>query len=674
MKKKVFIFIALFASFTFASFATENVSEVVNTGAAIASLEKTISLYTDESYNEAMFQADLGISYAPKMADFPYLKALSAKKAGVASRYCLDYLLPAFDDGMLWHRYNREDATLLASSLYLTLTQYRDALKFIEELPFEMSDAALIKASAYYGLSKREEAERIIFSALDRHSFDPRFPKLFFMQEKDLRKTNYSKTVANKILDNLYVWKDREPFLLPLSVHFENDDKINARNLKIYREMHTHFLPSYTPQELFLVGDAILSNINYGVLSDEASIRELFSLKVQLKDEQSGKDIIENAVYRTQLLQLSKIVGNNDARELIKSILSNYSGLVLEDENIDGVLESVLYYKAGRPDVAIFDRGQNGYPEFVVECNFGVPKRVKIGKESDALLYDEYPFVSSVQMKEDFFQMRPRTFRWQPFTLERLKLLLFSDSEKHKSFFVLTLNSKINELKDSLLMQVAAYRERKVEDEIEREFYDRGEIISREKRIDGTVISLVNYKGGIPVLEKCDIDRDGYFEKVQEYDKKGQIKKISLDFNKDGVFEYNEIYEENGVIRKEWADEDSSSGRPFGTVVYTMFSSKSSVVEWVHPVKGKSVKLYCEDGEPSSVEIGGVYFPVLKDEVTHIYWFRQMPLVAGTVARLLEEEFGKKSSPVLSCMLEVSGGVVFSVKSAGSNFAEYLEN
>lgn len=674
MKKIVFIFGILFTSCTLFIFATESIAETVNIGAAVASLEKTISLYAEESYNEAMFQADLGISYSPKMADFSYLKAISAKKAGVATKYCLDYLLPALEKDKIWHRYNKEDAALLAASLNLALTKYSEALKFIDMLPFEMSDAQLIKVAALYGLSRRVEAENIVLSALDRHSFDQRFPKLFFIQEKDLKRTNYSRAIAKRILENLYVWKDREPFLLPLSVHFENDDKVNRRNLKIYREMHTHFLPSYTPEELFLVGETILSNINYGVLSDEASIRELFSLKVRLKDVVSGKNIVENAVYKTHILQLVKIIGNSESRELIKGMLSNYSGLVLEDENMDGILETVLYYKSGRPDVVAFDGDQCGYPEFVVECNFGIPKKVHIGETKDVLVYDEYPFVSSVQMKDAFFQMRPRTFKWQPFTLERLKLQLFSDAEKHRSFFVLTLNSTTPELKASSLMQVAAYKEQVIEDEVEREFYDRGEIISREKRIGGIIVSLVNYKNGIPALEKCDIDRDGYFEKLQEYDKKGKIKKISLDFNKDGVFEYTEVYEVNGVVKKEWIDEGVSNGKSFGKVLYTIFSPEASVVEWVHPLKGKAVKLFYEEDEPVGVEIEGFNFPVFKDENSKVYWFKRIPIIGATVAKILEEQFSKTESPIFSCMVEVSGGAVFAVKSAGNIFAEYVED
>lgn len=219
----------------------ENVSSEVNMVAASSCLERTIALYADGSYEAAMFQAELGRGYAPKMADFLYLKALSANLLGESARYCLNYLNVAFEKGMMWHRFNPEDALLLKASLSVNTKQYQDALRIVKSLSFEDGDATLIRAKALYGLERRREAEEVILQALDRYSFDSRFPKLFLVQEKDRKHTPYSKTIANRILENLYVWKDNAPVILPLSVHFEDDDKINRRNLKIYREMHTHF-------------------------------------------------------------------------------------------------------------------------------------------------------------------------------------------------------------------------------------------------------------------------------------------------------------------------------------------------------------------------------------------------------------------------------------------------
>lgn len=671
-KKIFFIFIALFNLSVIFCIDAKDVPSKVNMAAAVASLEKAISLYASGDFRAAMFEAELGIGYAPNMADFPYLKALCADLLEEPSKYSLDYLSVVFNKDMMWHRYSKDDAILLASSLNLKLKNYNTTLKLIDDLPFETDNAQLIKAGALYGLSRRREAEELILSSLDRHSFDSRFPKLFMIQEKDMRKTDYSKKVADKILENLYVWKENEPCLLPLSVHFEKDDKINRRNLKIYREMHTHFLPSYTASELFLVGETILSNINYGVLSDEASIRELFSLKVELKDYKSGKKIIENAVYKPHVLRLSKIVGTPESRELIKGILSNYSGLVLEDENKDGILETILYYKSGRPDIALFDGEQCGYPEFVVECNFGIPKKVSIGETPHVLLYDEYPYVSSLQMEEDFFQMRPHTFKWQAFTLERLKLELFSDAEKHKSFFVLSLNTSIEEINETSLMHVAAYKERKNDDEVDRVFYDKGEIISKEKRIDGVLVSLANYRNGRPSVEKCDIDQDGYFERVQEYDRYGNLSKISLDFDKDGVFEYNEVYKANGEVRKEWIGEGQANGNVANKVVYTIYSSEDSLVEWVHPISGKLVRLHYIDGSPSSVDMNGISFPIIKDSEIKLYWFKSVPSASTSFVNIIKEKLKKEASPLFSLMVEVSGGTIFAVKSGGYIFAQYF--
>ena len=671
--KKIFVLLGVFL-FLLVGIVTseEDVSSEVNMVAAVSCLERTIDLYTEGSYEMAMFQAELGRGYAPKMADFPYIKALCAYLLDEPAKYCLDYLDVAFDKGMVWHRFNKEEASLLRANLYVNTKQYDLALRIVSSLSFEISDATLIRAKALYGLERRRQAEEVIFQALDRHSFDSRFPKLFLVQEKDRKQTAYSKSIASRILENLYVWKDNDPILLPLSVYFEDDDKINRRNLKIYREMHTHFLPSYTTQELFFAGETILSNINYGILSDEASIRELFSLKVSLRDFSTGKKTIQSAIYKDHLLKLAKIVGNQGSRDLIKSLLLNYSGVLLDDENRDGIVETVLYYKAGRPDVALFDRQQNGYPSFIVECNFGIPKKVLVGDEMHVLTYDEYPFVASFQMQDDFFQIRPRILKWQAFTLERLKLMLFSDSEKHKSFFVLSLNSNVREINEDSLKHVAAYKEVKKEDEKIRTFYDRGEIISLETRVDDKVISLVNYKAGVPSIEKNDIDRDGYFEKLQEFDKYGNVRKISVDFNKDGIFEYNETYLANGSVRKEWVDASLSDAHLSTDVVYTLLASSDEIVEWTHPLTGKAVVLRFSDGEPHTVQTSGIETPIIHENNSSIYWFKSVPHFAGNIVGVIEKEFNNTSSPVFSCIIEVAGGSVFAVKAGGRIFAEFV--
>ena len=223
---------------------------------------------------------------------------------------------------------------------------------------------------------------------------------------------------------------------------------------------------------------------------------------------------------------------------------------------------------------------------------------------------------------------------------------------------------------------MATYKEQKIEDEIERVFYDKGKIISREKRVSGTVVLLINYKNGKPSVGKCDVDGDGYFERIEEYDNEGSLHKISLDFNKDGVFEYTETYDSNGTIRKEWDDGGVPNGKSINHVTYISFPSDASVVEWVHPVSGKTVRLNYTENEPSSVDVGQVNFPVFKDMDENIYWFKQIPrdsaYIATTTTKAIEEQMSKQAYPLFSCIVEMKSGTVFAVKSGGLIFAEYV--
>ena len=54
----------------------------INAGAALRSLERAVALLVDSRWEDASFEARLGSTYDPLLADFPYIEALSLAGRG----------------------------------------------------------------------------------------------------------------------------------------------------------------------------------------------------------------------------------------------------------------------------------------------------------------------------------------------------------------------------------------------------------------------------------------------------------------------------------------------------------------------------------------------------------------------------------------------------------------
>lgn len=663
----IYAFFILFSSALYTDLGAE--ISAVNSYASLTCLEEAVKLYREGDFKKAFLHAQLGSTYAPAVADFPYLQALCGKRAGFPFEDCLSNAESTFASGMKWQRYTEEDAKLLCAELNLKMLNYDEALRLIESIKFHNADSDFITASALYGLKKTEKAERIISQSLDKYGFEPRFIKLFFLQERGIKQNLFAKDLSKKILSILYLWKNDYSELLPLAAAFEHNSFVNVHNLKMYRVMHLPFSKTENIEDIYFRSDAILACLHHGIIDEDTAVDEFFDLSTFFTEPISKEKILIPAVFKTHLTELCSMVGSPKIRERIKEILKNYSGVVAEDANKDGILESKIFYRNGRPFSAVFDPFQRGYPRFIVECNFGIPKSIT-GKNSEyKILFDEYPFASSFLKKDTAYVFRPLALKWQPILLEELNLMLFSKKEKNNSFFILKARPEARELTEQSLVYYALYSEKSIaeKNESEKIFFDKGIPFLAGKRADGMLISVTNYKNGIPAIEKADSDADGYFEVIKKFDEKGSVISISVDLNKDKSFAYNEFYLKNGSVRKVW------SGNGKDEIVYFESVSGSSFTEWLHPITKEKVSVKYEFGEPYTLSIGKTSVKILKDGKSSVYWIKKMPDISEKISSEIFRDFNRSTIPLVSLMLDTVNGRVFAVKSGGVIFAEFID-
>lgn len=57
----------------------------------------------------------------------------------------------------------------------------------------------------------------------------------------------------------------------------------------------------------------------------------------------------------------------------------------------DGIVDSRVRYRLGRPVEAVFDANQDGYSDYSVACDLGEPAVITVGREKTVVTYDKYP-------------------------------------------------------------------------------------------------------------------------------------------------------------------------------------------------------------------------------------------------------------------------------------------
>lgn len=646
-------------------------AESVNISAAIACLTNSSNLYAEQKWKEALFEAQLGEIYDPKTADFLYIEALCSLKLRYPNADVLEKAEAACAEGMTWRFYDLSAARLLCAKINLNMMRYAEAFAFVRLLPFPSAESDYILAASFYGLGKDENAREVINSALTKWPFSPEFAKLFFTMERGKKITPQAKQLARDIIDRLYAVQEQDPSLLIFASPFEVKSEENIRRLKIYRNMYLPFTEQYGEEELYNHSYSILLCLRYGIIDEQTAVAEFFNLKSEYYNPVLQLNMELHTMYESHLIEFLRIIGSPRLRETIRENLASYEGLLLDDTNGDLIANSKIYYRNGRPFYAEFDETQDGYPEYRVECSFGIPVKIYGKRDAFSVMYDEYPVVKTYSARKKTYAMRPLTLKWPPIQLNELNLQLYNQNEKQDSFFSLKVNERTEKLHERYLTYSAAYSQEpadEIEGGIHQIFFDKGEPISSETTVNGNIYSKTNYKSGLPVLKRVDKNGDGYFETVIEYDFNGELKKISADLNKNKFYEYAEIYNEDGSVVKTWdSDEDGKT-----EISYTQYKNGTSITEWMHPKLKKTVSVRFEKNIPVELIDGNIKRKIAASGAEPVYWLRQLPDIPESINKKISEIFNQNELPVVSYMFAVNEFEIFAVRSGGLIFAEIL--
>ena len=579
MKKSIFA--VIFSVFLF-SLSAQNSYQVANKNTAVRCLKLAENCLMSRDWNNALKQAELGLSYDDSISDLIYVKAaalmnMNSKKADVLSQINKAFELDN------WVNNKKNGARILYADLLSDTGKYEDSMNLLDSQPFIFSaDAEFIRIKNMYrmGTSQSIENARLkLNSAIRIYPSDSRFANLFFMFEMALLQNyailgiNYEipdivKTVANYYISKLPDYDGKNLELELLASFFASSDMQN----RLVRAIDSK---EQTVHPLLAV-----AGLQVGLYSEKKAVELFF-------------ETVENAFCLSDLEFLTLHLRDSEVSDFLMEKLLNYDGFVYVDGDFDLQNEVVIEYKTGRPLNINCDFDNDGNQDFYAKCDFGSPEIVQLQGENISVYYQEYPFVSKIILhdnsKTDEVQQNKQTvlnyfgkeFSFAPVELKENDVFGMLGLDFYVPVFTNTQFSLPDF--DSLYKNAISVEYPVKERENAKVVYTvfQGETISAVFLQNEKNYAFCNFSN-IPFGRAVDFDDDGVYETLEQYDlilenpdasslyepeflsdifgekflhqminenKKIYLKKINIDRNSNHFYEYAEEYlADNGKI------------------------------------------------------------------------------------------------------------------------------
>lgn len=579
MKKSIFA--VIFSVFLF-SLSAQNSYQVANKNTAVRCLKLAENCLMSRDWNNALKQAELGLSYDDSISDLIYVKTaalmnMNSKKADVLGQINKAF---EFDN---WVNNKKNGARILYADLLSDTGKYEDSMNLLDSQPFIFSaDAEFIRIKNMYrmGTSQSIENARLkLNSAIRIYPSDSRFANLFFMFEMALLQNyailgiNYEipdivKTVANYYISKLPDYDGKNLELELLASFFASSDMQN----RLVRAIDSK---EQTVHPLLAV-----AGLQVGLYSEKKAVELFF-------------ETVENAFCLSDLEFLTLHLRDSEVSDFLMEKLLNYDGFVYVDCDFDLQNEVIIEYKTGRPLNINCDFDNDGNQDFYAKCDFGSPEIVQLQGEKVSVYYEQYPFVSKIILhdnsKTDEVQQNKQTvlnyfgkeFSFAPVELKENDVFGMLGLDFYVPVFTNTQFSLPDF--DSLYKNAISVEYPVKERENAKVVYTifQGETISAVFLQNEKNYAFCNFSN-IPFGRAVDFDDDGVYETLEQYDlilenpdasslyepeflsdifgenflhqminenKKIYLKKISIDRNSNHFYEYAEEYlADNGKI------------------------------------------------------------------------------------------------------------------------------
>ena len=386
--KKYFCVFLLSAVIGFSAFA-QNSAASANKNTALRCLKLAESCLVGNDWQNALNQAELGLSYDDSISDLYYIKAAAQLNLGATKADALRVISSAFERSA-WAGYTKNGARILLADLLSDTGLYEESLAALDSEPFIYSaDAEFIRIKNYYRMGTNESLNKARLRLnSDRRVYpsDYRFPQIFFMfeamfmGEAERNGLAYEipelvSTIAASYIAKLPDYSNRNLEMELLAASFARDDEklrliksIDAKNQSLNALLATTALRA-------------------GIYTDE----QAFDMFFEASDNEFSLDSLETFI---------SLLSDQEVLERAAQTLADFTGTIYIDENMDLQYEFIVQYEKGRPSYIKYDGNNDGETELYSSCDFGAPVFIYFNSNRQQFFYNDFPKVSKVAYAE----------------------------------------------------------------------------------------------------------------------------------------------------------------------------------------------------------------------------------------------------------------------------------
>ena len=637
MKKSAIVLLLSFGLLF--SAAAQNSAATANKNTALRCLKLAESCLVGNDWQNALSQAELGLSYDDSISDLYYIKAAATLNLGGTKADALRTLSSAFDRAS-WAGYTKNGARIFLADLLSDTGLYEESLSVLDSEPFIYSaDAEFIRIKNYYRLGTKESLNnaRLRLNS-DRRVYpkDSRFPELFFlfeslfMSEAERDGLSYQipelvSTIAASYIAKLPDYSNRNLEMELLAASFARDDEklrlikaIDAKNKSLSTLLATAALRAgiYSDSEAF--------NMFFEAGNNGFSLDSLETFIALLSDE----SVIESAAQT----------------------LADFTGTIYIDENMDLQDEFTVQYEKGRPVYIKYDANNDGEIELYSSCDFGAPVFVYFNSSRQQFFYNDFPKVSKVSYADRnlVFNFLHDDYEFSPFDFVTDNVFTRTGVD----FYIPNISKEIAlPLPQEIIVRASSFELPITERDDARIIYtlSGGQIVFAEFYEKNARYAYCDFSKEDSLVRFVDYDNDSTFETTEFYsqipfgqdgldtdennrvvsnvfnfiDNRNDIylRKIQIDHNQNTFSEFSEEYlEYNGKITI-WDNDDN--GLPDCQYIrYPQKAGDSLIEETLYFDSNglQIISLTTADGIPLKMNADGAEVMVYAGEAPDLYW------------------------------------------------------
>jgi hypothetical protein len=422
-----------------------------------------------------------------------------------------------------WKRYAEAQARMLEAEQFIILRRYSAALETLaacETSAGTSADFSLLRLTALRGAGMADEFRFGMGEAMDRFPRDTRLVRLLFDYAAAQKQDEDLGALVGIALKRLPFLVDSDPGLGWMAAPFTGDNDEARRMISAYRSGGQRPNPF-----------SLIPALNFGLLDDIAAIDELFVPPVGIKD----------TLDRGLIVKVGDLLRSDEGRGYLAEKLRSFTGTIKEDEEYDGYAESYAVYRQGELQEFIYDADQDGLYDLSVIFDSGSPQwadvaalampsdqnrqgietvnswqRADLDRRVKALVFwEKYPSVQRAALGKETFLFAPGYFQFAPVNFER-----FEDTGDAWGFAFPRFDPLCQGINRRMLASFAVTVQRpsaEFDGGLEQIHLERGVPIRAEVTLGGKTVSVTEYENGRPVIQRLDLDLDGYMDTIRRF-------------------------------------------------------------------------------------------------------------------------------------------------------------